>query len=230
MRLAIILPVLNEADGITAALEALAPLRARGAQVIVVDGGSRDDTLTRAAAHADAAIVAAAGRARQMNAGARHPRTQDCDVLLFLHADTRLPPDADRLIFRSLANSDRGWGRFDVRIDGRHPLLPLAAWMMNGRSRLTGICTGDQAIFTARGTFIALGGFADLPLMEDIDFARRARLLSAPLALRARVVTSGRRWDAHGFWRTVLLMWGLRAAFALGVAPERLARWYRQAR
>jgi rSAM/selenodomain-associated transferase 2 len=230
MRLAIIVPVLNEHATIEAALLRLAPLRERGARVVVVDGGSHDGTLGAAAPHADSAIVAARGRGLQMNAGARDAAAADADVLLFLHADTELPAEADRLIFRALSNARRVWGRFDVDIVGRSRWLPVVAFMMNWRSRLTGICTGDQAIFVTRGAFLALEGFAPIALMEDIDFARRAKRLSAPLALSARVRTSGRRWDTHGAWRTIVLMWRLRLAYFFGADPDELAQRYRAMR
>lgn len=230
MRLAIIVPVLNESATVAQSLARLAPLRERGARVIVVDGGSHDGTLAVAAAHADRAIVASRGRALQMNAGARDPAAADVDVLMFLHADTALPAEADRAVFRALSNSRAQWGRFDVEIVGRSPWLPLVAWAMNWRSRLTGICTGDQAIFVTRGAFCALEGFAPIALMEDIDFSRRAKRLSPPLALRERVRTSGRRWDTQGAWRTIVLMWRLRLAYFLGADPDELARRYRDAR
>ncbi|HEU0203076.1 MAG TPA: TIGR04283 family arsenosugar biosynthesis glycosyltransferase [Burkholderiaceae bacterium] len=230
MRLAVVIPTLNEAAGIEAALQRLADLRARGARVIVADGGSRDDTVARAARLADRVVASPRGRALQMNAGARTPEAQDCDVLLFLHADTRLPAEADRLIFRGLSNSASRWGRFDVAIEGASPLLPVVATLMNWRSRLTGICTGDQAIFVERGTFLAMEGFAAIPLMEDIEFCRRARTISPPLALRGRVITSGRRWERDGVLRTILLMWQLRLAYFFGADPADLARRYRDAR
>jgi hypothetical protein len=165
-----------------------------------------------------------------MNAGARDPLAQEVDVLLFLHADTELPAEADRAIFRALADGPRCWGRFDVRIAGSHLLLPLIATLMNWRSRLTGICTGDQAIFVSRAAFSALDGFAPIALMEDIEFSRRARTLSAPVALRQRVTTSGRRWERSGALRTMLLMWRLRLAFFFGADPDDLARRYREVR
>ncbi len=230
MRLAIILPVLDEAETIGPALARLADLRSRGATVIVVDGGSRDDTVVRAAPMADRVIVCSRGRALQMNAGARAEQAAGADVLLFLHADTQLPPQADRLIFRTMSNSDRCWGRFDVTIDGTQRALRLVETLMNLRSRLTGVCTGDQAIFVERGAFLALDGFAAIALMEDIEFCRRARRLSPPLALRARVLTSARRWQRHGVWRTIVLMWRLRLAYFLGADPDELARRYRDAR
>jgi len=222
-RLSIIVPVLNEQAGIAAMLQDLSGLRARGAEVIVVDGGSRDDTVTLARPLCDRLIAAPRGRAAQMNAGAGGARG---DVLLFLHADTGLPADADRLVCDGLAASGRPWGRFDVRIDGRHPLLPLIAAMMNLRSRLTGIATGDQAIFVDRGAFTAVGGFPDIALMEDIVLSRRLKRLGRPLCLSARALTSGRRWEKHGVVRTILTMWRLRLAFFLGAEPAKLAASY----
>jgi rSAM/selenodomain-associated transferase 2 len=223
MTLSIIVPVLNEAENIVTTLSALAPLRRRGAEVIVVDGGSRDATAEHAAPLADSVVHAPRGRASQMNAGAARAKG---DVLLFLHADTRLPSDADRLVVDGLRNSGRAWGRFDVRIEGRHPLLPVVAASMNLRSRLTGICTGDQAMFVRREAFRKAGGFPEIPLMEDIAFSRALKRVSPPLCLRARVTTSGRRWEKDGVLRTVLLMWRLRLSYFLGVQPETLARRY----
>jgi len=228
--LAIVIPVLNEAASIEATLKRLAPLRARGAVVIVVDGGSSDDTATRAAPLADRVLAAPRGRAMQMSAGARSAEAAGSDVLLFLHADTMLPDDADRTILSALAGSDRCWGRFDVRLDAPGASLRIIETLMNWRSRLTGIATGDQAIFITRIAFAGLGGFAPLPLMEDIDFSRRAKRLSMPLALRDRVLTSARRWQRHGVWRTVALMWWLRLAYFFGADPGALARRYRDAR
>jgi rSAM/selenodomain-associated transferase 2 len=230
MRLALIVPVLDEAASIEAALRPLAPLRARGTRVIVVDGGSSDGTAARAAPLADRVLGAPRGRATQMNAGARCDEAAAADVLLFLHADTRLPDDADLILRHALAASGRCWGRFDVRLDAPDWRLRLVETLMNWRSRLTGIATGDQAIFVTRAAFERLGGFAPLPLMEDIDFSRRARRLSKPLALRHRVTTSARRWQRHGVWRTVLLMWRLRLAYFLGADPASLAQRYRDAR
>jgi rSAM/selenodomain-associated transferase 2 len=222
-RLSIIVPVINEEAGIAAALQALVPLRARGAEVIVVDGGSADRTAALAEPLCDRLIVAPRGRAAQMNAGAGAAHG---DVLLFLHADTQLPADADRLIVAGLAQAGRGWGRFDVRIAGQHPLLPLIAVLMNLRSRLTGIATGDQAIFVDKAAFAAVGGYPEIALMEDIVLSRRLKRRSRPLCLAARALTSGRRWEKHGVVRTVLTMWRLRLAFFFGAAPEKLAARY----
>lgn len=230
MRLAVVMPVLNEAATIEAALVRLAALRARGAAVIVVDGGSSDDTVMRAAPLADRVLAAARGRALQFNAGAESDAAVAADALLFLHADTRLPAEADRIVLRALSSSTRRWGRFDVAIDAAGWAFRLIETLMNTRSRLTGICTGDQAIFIARDAFFTLGGFSPLPLMEDIDFCRRAKRLSPPLALRDIVITSARRWQRGGVWRTVALMWRLRLAYFLGADPATLARRYRDDR
>ena len=221
--LSIIVPCLNEAEGIGAALAELVPLRARGAEVIVVDGGSGDATVERAAPHADLVIIAPRGRASQMNAGAARARGE---ILLFLHADTRLPESADALVVEGMKRSRRGWGRFDVAISGSHPLLHVVAWLMNARSRLTGIATGDQAIFTTRSLFTAAGGFPAIALMEDIALCKQLKRFGPPLCLRHRLTASGRRWEKHGVVRTILLMWRLRLAYWLGADPGKLAMRY----
>ena len=223
MILSIIMPVLDEEGTIAGSLTALAPLRQRGVEVIVVDGGSRDGTADVARALADRLIAAPRGRAAQMNAGAAAAAG---DVLLFLHADTRLPDEADRLVCDGLVRSGRAWGRFDVAIAGKSPLLRVVAFMMNLRSRMTGIATGDQALFVRRDAFHAAGGFPDIGLMEDIALSRIIKRHSRPLCLASKVVTSGRRWETHGVMRTILLMWRLRLAYALGAEPDRLARRY----
>ena len=222
-KLSIIMPVLDEGEGIAAALDALADLRALGTEVIVVDGGSRDATVQRARLRADHVISAARGRAVQMNAGAAKASG---DVLLFLHADTKLPPAADHVVLDGLARSDRAWGRFDIRIAGHHLLLVVVGWLMSVRSRLTGIATGDQAIFVRRDAFQAAGGFEQIPLMEDIELSKRLKRMSRPLCLAERVVTSGRRWEKNGVVPTILLMWRLRLAYFLGTDPKELARRY----
>jgi rSAM/selenodomain-associated transferase 2 len=221
--LCIVVPVLNEAQGIQATLQALAPLRQRGARVVVVDGGSQDDTRALAQAHADAVIEGPRGRALQMNAGAALGWGE---VLLFLHADTTLPEHADAHLLQALSQG-YVWGRFDVRIDGRPRMLAVVAAMMNLRSRWTGIATGDQAIFMRRATFAQVGGFAPLPLMEDIDLSQRLCAVGSPACLRQRVLTSGRRWEQRGVWRTIVLMWRLRWRYWRGESAHSLAEEYR---
>lgn len=220
--LAIVVPMLDEAATLPALLVHLAGWRARGCEVVLVDGGSRDDSVEMARAAGFRVLIAERGRARQMNAGA-----QACGraLLLFLHADTRLPEAADAMVRAALAV--QAWGRFDVRIDGRPLMLRVVAALMNLRSRLSGIATGDQAIFVRRDVFEAVGGFPDQPLMEDIELSCRLLRVSRPACLRARVRTSGRRWEQRGVWRTIALMWRLRWAYWRGVPAERLAEAYR---
>jgi rSAM/selenodomain-associated transferase 2 len=223
LRLSIIMPVLDEGEGIAATLDALADLRGLDVEVIVVDGGSSDATVQRARLRADRVLTAPRGRASQMNAGAAEATG---DVLLFLHADTRLPTAAELVVLGGLERSGRVWGRFDVSIVGRHPLLAVVARMMSIRSRATGIATGDQAIFVKRDAFVAAGGFPEIPLMEDIALCKRLKRVGRPLCLRERVVTSGRRWERHGVLRTIVLMWRLRLSYFLGADPALLARRY----
>jgi len=222
VRLSVIVPTLNEAASIGDTLQPLQALRSRGHEVILVDGGSEDDTLQLAAGLADLCISAPSGRARQMNAGAAAARG---DVLWFLHADTRAAPAADRVIAAACATPGC-WGRFDVHLSGRQPLLRVVERLMNLRSRMTGIATGDQGIFVSRALFERVGGFPDLPLMEDIELSKRLRRIRRPLCLSQQLVTSSRRWERRGIVRTIALMWYLRLAYFLGVPAERLALRY----
>lgn len=220
--LSIIVPVLNEERQIVAGLQALQDLRAEGAELIVVDGGSSDRSGELAKPLADVVLHSPQGRAAQMNAGAHRARAAH---LLFLHADTRLPEHAGGLIATALKAA--AWGRFDVHIEGRSRWLPLVALMMNWRSRATGIATGDQALFMTRRAFDAVQGFPEQPLMEDIEISRRLKRLGPPACLREKVVTSGRRWDERGAARTIVLMWRLRWAYWRGTPAAQLARLYR---
>jgi len=223
-RVSIVIPTLNEAAGIVSHLAALAPLREGGAEILVSDGGSDDRTADLARAGADQVLSGRPGRAAQMNAGARAARG---DILLFLHADTGLPPDAIALVTAAIGTPQRVWGRFDVAIAGRSRWLPVVAAAMNLRSRLTGIATGDQAMFCTREAFERTGGFPEQALMEDIELSARLRRITRPACLPARVQTSGRRWERNGVIRTIALMWLLRLCYFLGASPDDLARLYR---
>lgn len=221
--LSIVVPVLNEERTVVETLSSLSFLREQGVEIVVVDGGSSDNTPHLALPLADRLIPAARGRARQMNAGAAESSGK---VLLFLHADTRLPSGAHEEVIDGLKRTGKAWGRFDVRIAGSSRMFGLIAAAMNWRSRASGIATGDQAIFVTREAFLAVGGFPEQELMEDIEMSRLLKRLSAPLCLRSIVTTSGRRWEKYGIWRTILLMWCLRFLYWLGVPSDKLARAY----
>jgi len=223
MAISVIIPTYNEAEGIADLLTSLQPWRSRGHELIVADGGSSDGTLQAASGLSDLIMSSRPGRASQMNAGAGQASK---DILLFLHADTRLPDTADTSIGQGLHAAGLNWGRFDVQLSGRRPVFRLIELLMNRRSRLTHICTGDQAMFVRAGTFERLGGFSPLPLMEDIDLSRRLKQHGPPLCLRQKAMTSSRRWEEEGTVRTILVMWSLRLAYWLGVSPDRLARIY----
>lgn len=223
MRCSIIIPVLNEAATIADCLEELQAFRQAGHELIVVDGGSVDNTPELARSRVDRVVTAAAGRARQMNAGAQ---AAGGEALVFLHADTFLPATAMHDIAQALDTTRKVWGCFAVRLSGRQPVFRLIEWMMNTRSCLTGIVTGDQAMFMRREVFDAVDGFDDIPLMEDIAMSKKLRVCSRPACLRTRVITSSRRWEQHGILRTVLLMWSLRLRYWLGVSPHVLVQSY----
>jgi rSAM/selenodomain-associated transferase 2 len=221
--LSIIVPALNEAANLRRLLPDLT-MREPAAEVLVVDGGSLDDSRTVVAGVPSVRWLSGPrGRARQMNAGARAARGE---ALLFLHADTWLPDGAGAAISEALRDPAIVGGRFDVRLDSRRPILALVGWLMNRRSRLSGISTGDQGIFVRRAEFEAVGGYPDIPLLEDIELTRRLKRRGRLAALRLRVVTSARKWEREGAVRTIVLMWTLRALYALGVSPARLHGWY----
>lgn len=222
-RFSLVIPVLDEAQEIESTLRALASWRAAGDEIVLVDGGSRDATVELARPHVTRVIAAPRGRARQMNAGARES-TGEC--LIFLHADTRLPTGARDALRGLLATRDAPWGRFDVRLSGSHPLLRVVECLMNWRSRLSGIATGDQAMFVSRSRFDAVGGFPDQQLMEDIELSARLRRHTPPCCLRLQVITSSRRWEVQGVIRTILRMWLLRLRYFFGADPAVLARAY----
>jgi len=235
LNISIIIPLLNEADNIPQLIAHIDSLYPPPSQVIVVDGGSMDDSvgiarrlLNDLSSVAQTAIdwqliESVAGRAKQMNTGARQATG---DTLLFLHADTLLPMDAIDNIQQVMTQYD--WGRFDVRLDSRDPLLKIVAMMINKRSRLVSIATGDQAIFIKRSLFERMNGYADQPLMEDIELCKRLKSIAPPVCLKSKVTTSARRWEQNGTWRTIFLMWHLRFDYWRGVSPEALRqRYYR---
>jgi rSAM/selenodomain-associated transferase 2 len=225
VKVSIVVPALDEAAGIGAVLRALQPFRKEGAELILVDGGSRDGTERIAAPLVDRLVSGYRGRARQMNAGAQVAKGE---VLWFLHADTLAPPRALSAIRASLSRGRRCWGRYDVRFSGSHPLLRVVAASMNLRSRLTGIATGDQGIFVVRDVFLEIGGFPEIPLMEDIEISRRLKRRSWPICLSEALTTSSRRWEVGGLVRTIALMWWLRLAYFFGADPGRLVSHYRE--
>ena len=223
-RISVVVPVLDEADALAHSLGPLQSARGQDVEVVVVDGGSRDRTRHVASPLCDRLVDAPRGRARQMNAGAAAAHGT---VLMFLHADTRLPAGWLESVWDALGHGTCEWGRFDVRLDGSHPMLRVVERAMNLRSRLTGIATGDQAIFVTTNVFREIGGFPDIALMEDVALSHALRKRSPPVCLRPEAITSSRRWERHGIARTIILMWRLRLEYALGGDPERLARLYR---
>ena len=220
-QLSIVIPVLNEAGHLAARLQALQPLRDR-CQLLLVDGGSCDGSTIIAEPWVDKVIDNPRGRARQMNAGAAQA---NADILLFLHADTQLPDNAVESMIQVIADG-YCWGRFDVAFDNPKPIFRLIAFMMNWRSRLTGIATGDQGIFVTRQAFDSVGAYPEVALMEDIAISARLKKLGKPCCLKAKVVTSARRWQQYGIFRTILLMWRLRLAYFFGADPNDLAARY----
>jgi rSAM/selenodomain-associated transferase 2 len=226
-KISVIIPVLNEGGVLIQTLTPLQPLRARGHEVIVVDGGSKEASPAQPRLLADQVIRGPKGRSRQMNAGAVIARGE---IFLFLHADTLLPEGADDIILYNMGKLGRAWGHFDVCLSGKHPLLRIIELLLNWRSRLTGIATGDQGIFIKREAFQGVGGFPEIDLMEDISLSKILKKIGPPLCLRQRVVTSSRRWEKNGIIRTVLLMWYLRLAYFLGDDPKHLASLYEKSK
>jgi rSAM/selenodomain-associated transferase 2 len=222
MKFSIIIPTLNEEKTIASCLLALQPLR-DNCEIIIVDATTGQPIANGPHAHlADQIITSAKGRARQMNIGASHANG---DILIFLHADTYLPEHALQLIEQHIRN-DKPWGRFDIRLSGDHFMLKVIAWMMNWRSRLTGIATGDQVIFVTRAAFEAAGHYPEIALMEDIALSKALKMISPPVCLNAKVTSSGRRWECYGLYRTILLMWSLRLRYFFGADPQLLAALY----
>lgn len=225
MKLSIIIPVYNEAENIVALLRRLQSYRFQGHEVIVVDGGSRDNSFDCAVGMVDKLLMSKPGRAMQMNIGAEQASGE---VLVFLHADTELPPQANNLIVDAMNNKNQ-WGRFNVRLSGRHRMFRIIETMMNWRSCLTGIATGDQVIFVRRNVFLQAGGYPEIKLMEDIELSKRLKIFSKPVCIKNPVTTSSRRWEKNGIVKTTLLMWQLRLLYFFGVPPDKLfTRYYRK--
>jgi rSAM/selenodomain-associated transferase 2 len=223
MKLSIVIPVLNEAYGIESFLTSLQPLRRPGHEIIVADGGSNDDTAQRAEPLVNLIVQSPLGRANQMNAGAAAAHGE---IIFFLHADSQLPDDCADLIFNELKTSGKRWGRFNIKLSGDRSMFRVVEWFMNTRSRWTGISTGDQGLFLERSLFDSIGGFPVIPLMEDIAICKRLKQSGPPLCLAETIITSSRRWEKLGVWRTIWLMWRLRFAFWRGADPAKLARIY----
>jgi rSAM/selenodomain-associated transferase 2 len=222
MKFSIIIPTFNESDTIQSCLLALQSLRDH-AEIIVVDGDSDDNTIELATAYADKILSSERGRAKQMNHGAAQATG---DILLFLHADTELPEHALSLLAQQLT-TQQPWGRFDIELCGESIIFKVIAFMMNWRSRLTGVATGDQAIFVSKTAFIAVGCYPDIALMEDIALSSALKKISSPICLKAKVKSSSRRWQHYGIYKTILLMWSLRLRYWLGQDPHYLAELYR---
>ena len=223
-RCSIIIPVLNDGQVLAGLLESLQSLRTQGHEILVVDGGSDDNPQVLCEGRVDKFLKSPKGRARQMNYAAMNASG---DVLWFVHADTSLDAQVCMQTVLSLMVSDRVWGRFDVRLSGNDWRLRVVEKMMNLRSRLTGIATGDQGIFIRRDAFEQLQGFPDIALMEDVAMSRLLKRLSAPLVSSETITTSSRRWETQGVCKTILLMWTLRLGYALGLSPERLEKYYK---
>lgn len=220
MNFSIIIPTLNEEQSIVNCLTALKRYRDY-CEIIVADGGSVDNTKPLAKPLCDKLISSAKGRAIQMNAGAENA---EGDVLIFLHADTFLPEQAIPQITQTINHQQ--WGRFDIKLSGNHPMLKVIAWLMNYRSRLTGIATGDQVIFLTKQLFESVGQYPVIPLMEDIALCKKLKQISPPICLKAKAISSGRRWEQFGVFKTILLMWSLRLRYFLGEDPQILAYLY----
>jgi rSAM/selenodomain-associated transferase 2 len=222
-RISVVIPVLNEAGYIARILDRLQAMRRRGHEIIVVDGGSDDETLAVSYSLADQLIQAPRGRASQMRAGAAVARGS---VIWFLHADTIPVADADLLILNELVKGGSRWGRFDVLLSHDRLMLKVVAWFMNLRARITGIATGDQGVFMARDLYEKVGGIPAIPLMEDVALSRTLKRYGRPAVIKQKLASSPRRWEKHGIARTILMMWGLRLAYFFGVDPSRLAKYY----
>ena len=221
--ISIIIPVLNEEDHILQVLEPLQKHRGKNLEIVVIDGGSDDATFELVGPYSDVVAVSGKGRAKQMNVGANKAHG---DVFIFLHADTTLPESFIDVVKNNLSSSGYSWGRFDISLSGSAFGLRVVEFFVNFRSRWTGIATGDQAIFVKSQMFHQVGGYQDIPLMEDVALSKNLKQQSLPVCLKDKVVTSSRRWEKFGIWRTIVLMWKLRLEYFFGADPHYLASKY----
>ena len=225
LSLSIIVPVLNEETTLCHALDAIKPVLSsiNDVELIVVDGGSHDDTLTVAMNYTSHCLSSTKGRASQMNLGAKHASN---DILVFLHADTILPNDFQLLISNALSIKNKQWGRFNVKLSGPHIMLRIIETLMNFRSCITSIATGDQVIFVRKSTFEMVSGYSSIPLMEDIELSKKLKNHSRAICIKNPVTTSSRRWEINGFFKTIMLMWKLRFLYFMGVPAKKLISSY----
>lgn len=222
-KLSIIIPVLNEKQFLARNREAFTSLLKSGHEILIVDGGSQDNSIQAAHELGCKAFATKASRGHQLHYGAERSRHE---LLLFLHADTLLPLHATEVIVQTLSKPDRLWGRFNVRFSSSKLVFRVIAWLMNKRSCLTGIVTGDHAMFIRRECYFNCGGYSDIPIMEDVEFCLRLKRIASPVCLSDEVITSSRKWEQKGVFSTILTMWKLRLMFFFGISPEKLAKLY----
>jgi len=223
--LSIIIPTLNEENNIARVINDIkSSIQLENYEIIICDGGSSDKTTFIAESLCDQVVISPAGRGGQLNHGAKNAHG---DILLFLHADTSLPIHFDKMITNAIAtNPGKSWGRFDLRLSGEKVIFRIVERLINIRSRITFISTGDQCLFMTREIFENVNGFKHIPLMEDVDISKRLKNVCPPICIACPVVSSSRRWEEKGILRTILLMWWLRLLFYMGISPETLKRLY----
>ncbi len=222
-KLSIIIPILNEQVFLANHHEILKSLLSDGHEILVIDGGSTDNSVDIAKAIGCKTLKTKTSRGFQLHVGAKHSKNE---LLLFLHADTLLPTNAAELIYHALTPVNKHWGRFNVRFSNQNLIFQIIAWFMNKRSYLSGIATGDQAIFVKRKSYFSCGGFPDFPIMEDIEISKRLKKIAYPVCIPNEAIASSRKWENQGVIITILKMWSLRLMFFFGVPTEKLAKLY----
>jgi rSAM/selenodomain-associated transferase 2 len=223
MKISIIIPVLNEENNIGHLLEKLLPAEQNGHEILVVDGGSQDQTISICKRLGVNVFTSACGRAEQMQAGVRMAHG---DVFWFLHADTDLLYSVNDYLDDIRSVTSAGWGRFNIALSNDKFIYKVIGYAINLRSRISGIATGDQGIFINRELFQYIGGFRQQPLMEDIQISRDLLRRGRPAVIKRILMTSARRWERRGVLRTILLMWWLRLLYFMGVSPVTLRQYY----